>query len=197
MRPHYTFLTALIFLWPGALLQAQADTLKWSRFEAAFTPNGGIFQNEYQSGMAHAVKTAGDKGAFFASALWLIQSHPQYGRSVSAHTYFKPKDTISSLSDSDYAAGPIADSLRYGDPAYEQSYERVWLISDSLVAAHRNNYQNPGYIVPPKIAEWPAHGDTSRGEAFIWPPLQISMATGGISLARENFLRYGGMKRFS
>ena len=57
----------------------------------------------------------------------------------------------------DYFCGPIATD--YTDTDYINLYEdKLWKITSVEVANHILNYQQPNYIMPTVISEWPANG---------------------------------------
>lgn len=62
----------------------------------------------------------------------------------------------------DFRPGPVADQY---DASYEAKYKRVWRLDRDSLEYHDQNWGNSGYQVPQMIQEWPAHGDTSNGEA--------------------------------
>lgn len=77
----------------------------------------------------------------------------------------------------DYWAGPVSDSTGYN--IYQDSlWNRVWKISREEINFHRNHFWEPGYHPPINILEWPAHGDTSLGQAFRLAPYSDRNANG-------------------
>lgn len=46
----------------------------------------------------------------------------------------------------------------------------LFSISKEEIDFHITNYQNPNYVIPEKIAAWPAHGDVSMGLDFYLAP---------------------------
>jgi len=69
----------------------------------------------------------------------------------------------------DLWAGPCSDSI-YHNPAYMSIWDRVWKINKTEIDNHILNYNNTGYIIPDAIDSWPAHGDTTLGQAFNLAP---------------------------
>jgi hypothetical protein len=58
--------------------------------------------------------------------------------------------------------GPVTDHF---DAEFMTKYYRVWKVTRSQVEFHQDNYNNPGYVIPIDIAEWPAHGANTNGES--------------------------------
>jgi len=66
-------------------------------------------------------------------------------------------------------SGPIMDSVYY-DKNYSYEWDRLWKISNLDIIYHQNNWNSGGYQPIEVIASWPAHGDTSKGQAFYLAP---------------------------
>ena len=62
----------------------------------------------------------------------------------------------------EYWPGPV--SVNYPDD-FNRLWERVWVISRHEIDHHRDYFNDPGYHMPEAIVNWPAHGDTSMGQA--------------------------------
>jgi len=69
----------------------------------------------------------------------------------------------------DFYPGPVMDSVNYSYDL-DVKWNRVWKISQQQIVDHRNMWQNPDYVIPENIAEWPAHGDTTLGMAWELAP---------------------------
>ncbi|MCB0409397.1 MAG: T9SS type A sorting domain-containing protein, partial [Flavobacteriales bacterium] len=65
-------------------------------------------------------------------------------------------------------AGPLMDSNSYEKYSYE--WDRVWKVSQTDIDYHIANYTTGGYQAIEVIENWPAHGDTSKGQAFNLAP---------------------------
>ncbi|MGE0562711.1 MAG: T9SS type A sorting domain-containing protein [Flavobacteriales bacterium] len=65
-------------------------------------------------------------------------------------------------------AGPIMDSIFY--EFYSDTWDRVWKINASDLQYHVSNYNLSGYQAIESIANWPAHGDTTKGQSYYLAP---------------------------
>jgi hypothetical protein len=65
-------------------------------------------------------------------------------------------------------SGPIMDSIYYQE--YDYKWDRLWKLSNLAIIYHQNNWSNAGYQPIEVIKSWPAHGDTSKGQAFYLAP---------------------------
>lgn len=67
----------------------------------------------------------------------------------------------------DFTPGPVSDSLYY-NPPYNDNWNRVWKVDRSDLDQWLSNpYGNP---VPQVVLDWPAHGDTAKGQAYNLAP---------------------------
>ncbi|MCB0409394.1 MAG: gliding motility-associated C-terminal domain-containing protein [Flavobacteriales bacterium] len=71
--------------------------------------------------------------------------------------------TYASFDNKQGNAGPIMDPAYY--EYYSYQWDRVWKITQTEIDDHIANYMNPGYQAIEVIANWPAHGDVSKGQA--------------------------------
>ena len=65
--------------------------------------------------------------------------------------------------ETDFFVGPIADN--YNTTNYQNTYNHIWKVSKFEINQHRQNFDDPGYIIPDNILTWPGNGDISNGEA--------------------------------
>ncbi|GEM_PF-5362492 len=63
--------------------------------------------------------------------------------------------------------GPISFKR---DEHFRQRYNRVWKVDQAMIRDFRRNYEDPFYPIPEVIQNWPAHGDTTKGEAWLLAP---------------------------
>ena len=61
-----------------------------------------------------------------------------------------------------FADGPVCD---VSDKSFLIRYDRVWAVSRDEIEEHIASFMLPDYQPPSGIAEWPAHGLSSNGEA--------------------------------
>lgn len=99
-------------------------------------------------------------GTIYASNLWLAGEDVNGNIRVSGSTYHQ--------NNSRGNAGPIMDSANYSYYSYQ--WDRVWKVNYSDIQYHQANWSTPGYQPIEVIANWPAQGDTSLGEAYNLAP---------------------------
>lgn len=67
------------------------------------------------------------------------------------------------LSDPTLRFGPMMDSAYY--ETENEIWDRVWNITKLQIYFHITDFNQPGYIMPEVIENWPAHGDVTKGQA--------------------------------
>jgi len=120
---------------------------------------GDMFWNLQNAG--YEVPKGTNKKAIFASALW-VGGIVNGNLKVAAQTY-RQKGM-------DYIQGPLSIGNASTDPATSASYNKIWKISRWEIENFKANYSNPGYRIPDEILTWPAHGDTTKGQAWNLAP---------------------------
>ena len=67
--------------------------------------------------------------------------------------------------------GPIANASAYSSTQYYNLYHNsIWEISTNEITEHVQNYEQPNYVIPEAILEWPGNGNTSLGIAHNLAP---------------------------
>ena len=66
--------------------------------------------------------------------------------------------------------GPLSVTDASEDNETRIKWDRTFKITRADVTECIANYQNPGYIIPQRVREWPAHGDTLKGQAWNLAP---------------------------
>ena len=65
--------------------------------------------------------------------------------------------------------GPVSNTSHTG-ALLNSHWDRIWKVSRHQIEWHLDNYNNPGYIAPDEILEWPTHGIILKGEAPFLAP---------------------------
>lgn len=66
------------------------------------------------------------------------------------------------------SGGPISNSYVGFD--FHLKWDRVWKVSNAQLQYHIANWFQPNYQPPQVFLDWPAHGDTTNGQAFYLAP---------------------------
>ena len=145
-------------------LNAQSDLINLNNLYCNVSANGSLFQNENAWGLCN-IQNSSFKSVMFTGHLWMAAevNNTLY---TAAQEYYLAQDA--NYSSSDFHFGPVADDQSLS--AYINRYDRVWKIDRATIDQHIQSYSNAGYQVPDEILEWPVHGDTSNGEAWLLAP---------------------------
>ena len=127
--------------------------LEVNNIRALFKTDGAHFFNQAGSAVFEVPKGSGQT-SFFAASLWLGGINEENNLHLAAMRY--------GLSGNDYWTGPVSNA---GAEAATY-YDKFWSISREEVEFHKMHYTDVGYIMPEKIANWPAHGRSAYGESF-------------------------------
>lgn len=68
-----------------------------------------------------------------------------------------------------YRPGPLSNEYPMN---YDENWEKVWKVNKDEIEYHKYHYQDPGYKIPEDILDWPAHGDTTNGQASVLAPFE-------------------------
>lgn len=66
--------------------------------------------------------------------------------------------------------GPLSLTDASVDNATMTKWNRTFKITRADVTECIANYQDPEYVIPQRVREWPAHGDTTKGQAWLLAP---------------------------
>ena len=119
----------------------------------------------------YEVPKGSNKHSIFAHDLWIGGVDDGGVLRLAAQTYRQNGD--------DYWPGPVSDSIYHNDANMGQ-WDRVWKIDRAEVEEHivRMSANDPTYIVPDIILNWPAHGDVSMGQSPYLAPFIDSDSNG-------------------
>ena len=149
----HALLISFLGLIPFAESRAQAlDSLQVNRLKL-FVDSVGNLGSLYEAGIYYP--KGSNISSLYANGLWIGGSDPSDSLHLSNATYYY---------DQDFYPGPIADQYNAN---YDSDYQRVWKLNRDTLLKHDQDWWKSGYQVPDMISEWPAHGDTSNGEAHL------------------------------
>ena len=112
-----------------------------------------------------------NKHSIFAHDLWIGGVDDGGVLRLAAQTYRQNGD--------DYWPGPVSDSIYHNDANMGQ-WDRVWKIDRSVVEEYQTAFftNDPTYIIPDIILNWPSHGDVSMGQSPYLAPFIDSDSNG-------------------
>lgn len=106
---------------------------------------------------AYEIPKDGGAHSLFAGALWIGGVDGQDSLRLSGLRFRGVGD--------EYWPGPLSLDGAMPHSTDCQTYDRVWKVSKWEVAEFRERLNEPDYVIPQDILEWPAHGNILLGQA--------------------------------
>lgn len=162
----------LLFFMKGMVVHAQETPCSYAKdnsenrldinnVDAPFKPQGGAwFFNE--NGADYFVPKGTDKSPLFCYSLWM----GAFDDTDSLHLFGEQYNQ----SGHDTWPGPLSMLDATIDEATMQQWNRTFKITRQEVTDFLANRLSPDYTIPQHILDWPAHGDTSKGQAWMLAP---------------------------
>lgn len=123
--------------------------------------NGGDMWWNLTSSQYEIPKGSGQH-SIFNGAIWMGGLDPAGNLHVAAMTYRQTGN--------DYFPGPLDTASASTDNTRCQLYDRMWKVNRSEVESFIANRNDPNYVIPAVILEWPGNGNTATGEAHTLAP---------------------------
>jgi len=159
------FCFSALLLFCSSALHAQScptpsefKELTTNNIRARFNTTGVHFLNGIEGGFE--VPKGSGMSTISSGALWLGAKDEDNNLYVAAMIYGQ--------NGNDYWTGPLSNN-QVNTGAY---YDRFWKVSKKEIDEHIAGItnQDPNYIMPPSIINWPAHGRGSFEESFLLAP---------------------------
>ena len=133
-----------------------------NNIDAPVSPRGGgWFFDERETSDFHITDNY-DKQTLFGCSFWM----GGMDNSNQLHLFGEQYQ----LEGYDTWPGPLSTTDASIDEETMLQWNRTFKITRKEVLEFMANYQNPGYSIPQHILDWPAHGDTTKGQAWLLAP---------------------------
>jgi hypothetical protein len=140
-----------------------SEKIDLNGLECTLNANGSLFQSDGNWGLLKVGGPTGN-GLMYTGHLWLAAKRDDTLLAATQTYYLAGNPSYPST---DFRYGPKANTY---NTAFTNRYNRVWKMHRSMIEHHINHYQDSGYQAFPEILHWPAHGDTTNGEAWLLAP---------------------------
>ncbi len=147
--------TLLLFLLFIAVSTKAQFALDINNINARAEQNGLLFNNYSTFSGGFEAPIDSDMHTFYSFNFWVGGIYD-----TSAYAYGA---RFLQLSPGDLRFGPMMDNEYY--ETENEIWDRVWNISKLDIYFHITDYDQPGYVMPEVIENWPAHGDVVKGQA--------------------------------
>ncbi|MDT8413097.1 MAG: T9SS type A sorting domain-containing protein [Vicingaceae bacterium] len=152
--------TAMFYIF---VAQKSSDFLDLNNIKALIDVDVLFYDNKnYVNGFE--VPKGNGKGTIFAANPWVAGKHNNTVYS-SARTF---GGQVTPMDVTWRSGGPISNSYEGFD--FHLKWDRVWKVTNIDLQYHISNWFYPNYQPPQVFLDWPAHGDTTNGQAFNLAP---------------------------
>lgn len=114
------------------------------------------------SNAKYEIPKGSQKNSVFCGAIWMGGVDDGGQLRVATMTYRQ--------TGYDFFAGPLDTATATTTDSTCNRYDHIWKINRADVEAFRANYQNPSYVIPEDILNWPGNGDVTQGHAKYLAP---------------------------
>ena len=136
------------------------NRLNVNNVDAPLKPQGGAWF--FDEAADYHVPKGTDKTSYYCYSFWMgAQS-----ASGMLHLFADRFNQIGL----DTWPGPLSTVDASIDETTKLQWSRTFKITREEVLEFLANYQTPGYEIPHHILDWPAHGDTTKGQAWLLAP---------------------------
>ena len=155
-----TLLTLILSLVSAVTFAQNSTILDFNNVGAILNTNGVFFNDQVTGDSGYTVPKDSGTAVIYVSAFWFGGTDANNDLHLAA-TKFGLND--------DVFCGPISTDYTHAD--YIDLYEdKFWKITKAEINDHYYHYQQPSYVMPAVIAEWPANGQNSLGVATDMAP---------------------------
>ncbi|MCW8898355.1 MAG: T9SS type A sorting domain-containing protein [Flavobacteriales bacterium] len=151
--------TGFIFVF---VMQKNYEILDLNNVKARIELNT-LFGNMTEAIAGFEVPKGSGRNTIFAANPWVVGKNND---TVYANTITFGDFSGAGLKKS--IAGPISDNYPKHD--FHLKWDRVWKVTNVDLQYHIANWFYPNYQPPQVFLDWPAHGDTTNGQAFYLAP---------------------------
>lgn len=142
------------------IMERNENRIDANNVDAPVSPRAGAwFFNQTAD---YKVPKGTDKTSYFCYSFWMGGRDEQDSLHVMAERFNQIGN--------DSWPGPLSIVDASVDANTVFQWDRTFKITRQEVLDFLANYQSPGYVIPQRILEWPAHGDTTKGQAWLLAP---------------------------
>lgn len=151
-----TILLITLIQLPGKA-QLTSDTLNGNSVAATLYDQGRLFNNVSTSASGYELPSGSGNHLIYNSGFWFAGTNQNGGLKLAVR---------SNAIGTDFYRGPYSGTGDYTSAAYTNQYQGgLWTVSKAEIIQHINDYNQPNYVAPQGIQEWPGNGDPNIGVA--------------------------------
>lgn len=139
------------------------QTLESNNASALINNSGVLFNHSSTLKGAYKVPKSDDPTLIYFSSFWFAGKDENDNLGLAGLVY--------GLSGNDFQPGPFSATESYADSQYLSKYgTSIWRISLTEINDHIANWNEPGYLMPESILNWPGNGDSNLGVSHYLAP---------------------------
>lgn len=158
---NYVFLFSFLAFHLFSFGQHTQSTLDFNQASATILDEGVLFSQPNSSNLQPGYEIPKGSGinAIFTAGFWM-GGLDQWGQ------LFLAGQRFAQTNQNDFYSGPYSTYHTYMDPSYIAKYsESIWSVTKAEIEFHAQHFQDPGYVIPSSIQNWPGNGDVMLGVA--------------------------------
>jgi hypothetical protein len=145
-----------------SIAQFSQTVLDHNNVSTEITDAGILFNNPTINTSGYEIPKGSGQNAIYAAGFWFAAENNS-GELRTCASHFIPGQDI--------FPGPIANPGEYTSASYMNDYlTSLWTVTKIEVDDHISNWDQPGYVVPAGILNWPGNGDVTIGVALQLAP---------------------------
>lgn len=161
MKRYLPLFFGVAFSFFGSAQTVNDYTLGLNNADAVIT-DGGVFFNDEVPGLpGYEIPSGSQVHSIFAMGFWYGGVDANGQLKFSGQKYENLADQFK---------GPLSNDGAANPPTSGTWTNALFPVTKEEILYHQANYMNPGYVVPPNIANWPAHGDVALNQDFYLAP---------------------------
>ncbi len=160
MRKRTILFLNILLCVAGMVAQAQENHLDINNVDAPIRPQGGGWFSENNDGFR--VPKGSEQSTYFCYSFWM----GALDADTLLHLFADRYNQVGH----DTWPGPLSTVDASIDETTRQQWDRTFKITRQEVLDFLENRLTSGYTIPQHILDWPAHGDTTKGQAWLLAP---------------------------
>lgn len=156
MKRFYIGLIAL-FIFSCQFVNGQQlyNILNGNNVSATIYDQGRLFHNPTYSSSGYELPAGSGNHLIYSTGFWFGGTNQNGDLKLAADLFGQGIE---------FYRGPYSSTNAYNDIAYMNNYQSgIWMVTKSEIIYHIDNYDQPGYVAPNGILNWPGNGDPSLG----------------------------------
>ncbi len=148
-------ITSIILFGATTSAQQIRDTLNGNSVSAILNDQGGLFNSPSTGSPGYELPSGSGNHLIYTTGFWFGGTNQNGDLKLAGRLFGQSTD---------FYRGPYSSTGDYFDTSYVYEYqEGIWTVSKSQIVYHIDNFDQPNYVAPAAILNWPGNGNSSIG----------------------------------